>query len=389
MDKIRYYQHIASLILKQKLEELDDNEAKELREWMEADTANGARYRRLQKSMETQDLTHQHIDSAAAYGKYRRRYHSRPARSFFRYVAAAMIFLLLGFSGLFFYRTVSTDSGREKHAEAPIIPGYAKAVLTLGNGTMINLNTSGNKIIRTDGTLIRNDSSCIDYTTPATPGATNHLNELRTPAGGEYQLVMADGTSVWLNAQTRLRYPEHFTQMERTVWLEGEAYFEVAKDSKRPFRIMTKDDVCIEVLGTSFNVRSYQDESMVETVLEKGSVRVARMKDTVILSPGMRGLYEHNTDRITTGKVDTRPYTAWRSGQFVFYEETVESILKKLSRWYDINIFYRNESVKQMVFSGNVRKYDDINTLLEAMEMVGGIAFEVKGRTLIVRSANN
>ncbi|HAH72360.1 MAG TPA: iron dicitrate transport regulator FecR, partial [Butyricimonas virosa] len=164
---------------------------------------------------------------------------------------------------------------------------------------------------------------------------------------------------------------------------EGEAYFEVAKDPQHPFHVNARNGVNIEVLGTSFNVRSYTDENAIETVLEEGSVRMSQGKDAVILSPGNKAVYLPN-EPIQLTTVNTELYTAWRHGQYIFMEESVENILKQLSRWYDIEVFYSNEAAKSVVFSGDVRKYDDINTLLEAMEIAGGIHFRINGKTLIV-----
>ena len=160
-------------------------------------------------------------------------------------------------------------------------------------------------------------------------------------------------------------------------------YFEVTKDPHHPFHVNTKDRVTIEVLGTSFNVRSYPDETKIETVLEEGSVRMSKGKEKVTLSPGYKAVYQPEKG-IETTSVNTELYTAWRHGQYIFVDESVENILKQLSRWYNIEVFYSNEKAKSVIFSGDVRKYNDITTLLEAMEIAGGIHFKINGNTLIV-----
>ena len=185
----------------------------------------------------------------------------------------------------------------------------------------------------------------------------------------------------------KIKYPVIFNNITREVYLEGEAYFEVAKDAHRPFHVNTKNNVCVEVLGTSFNVRSYSDENSVETVLEEGIVRMSQGKDAVVLKPGHKATYRPN-EPIQTTTVNTELYTAWRHGQYIFMDESVENILKQLSRWYDIEVFYSNEAAKSVTFSGDVTKYDDIDTLLKAMEIAGGVHFKISGRTLIV-SYNN
>ena len=233
--------------------------------------------------------------------------------------------------------------------------------------------------------IIRNNGTELQYATTenATNKHANNYNELIVPKGGEYTLTLSDGTKVWLNSQSKLKYPVAFNDTNREVYLEGEAYFEVTKDPHHPFHVNAKDRVTIEVLGTSFNVRSYPDETKVETVLEEGSVRMSKGKEKVTLSPGYKAVYQPEKG-IETTSVNTELYTAWRHGQYIFVDESVENILKQLSRWYNIEVFYSNEKAKSVIFSGDVRKYNDITTLLEAMEIAGGIHFKINGNTLIV-----
>lgn len=271
-------------------------------------------------------------------------------------------------------------------AKTTISPGSSKAMLILNNGEIISLSEKNKtEIVATEELSIRNEGSRLRYTASENTKneQANNYNELIVPKGGEFTLTLSDGTKVWLNSQSKIRYPVIFNDITREVYLEGEAYFEVAKDPQHPFHVNARNGVNIEVLGTSFNVRSYTDENAIETVLEEGSVRMSQGKDAVILSPGNKAVYLPN-EPIQLTTVNTELYTAWRHGQYIFMEESVENILKQLSRWYDIEVFYSNEAAKSVVFSGDVRKYDDINTLLEAMEIAGGIHFRINGKTLIV-----
>ena len=259
-------------------------------------------------------------------------------------------------------------------------------MLILNNGEIISLSEKNKtEIVATEELSIRNEGSRLRYTASENTKneQANNYNELIVPKGGEFTLTLSDGTKVWLNSQSKIRYPVIFNDITREVYLEGEAYFEVAKDPQHPFHVNARNGVNIEVLGTSFNVRSYTDENAIETVLEEGSVRMSQGKDAVILSPGNKAVYLPN-EPIQLTTVNTELYTAWRHGQYIFMEESVENILKQLSRWYDIEVFYSNEAAKSVVFSGDVRKYDDINTLLEAMEIAGGIHFRINGKTQIV-----
>ena len=313
---------------------------------------------------------------------YRRRYVQTNKRLLGKwYWAAAVAVFIIGIATLFFYQ--------EEHptvAKTTISPGSSKAMLILNNGEIISLSEKNKtEIVATEELSIRNEGSRLRYTASENTKneQANNYNELIVPKGGEFTLTLSDGTKVWLNSQSKIRYPVIFNDITREVYLEGEAYFEVAKDPQHPFHVNARNGVNIEVLGTSFNVRSYTDENAIETVLEEGSVRMSQGKDAVILSPGNKAVYLPN-EPIQLTTVNTELYTAWRHGQYIFMEESVENILKQLSRWYDIEVFYSNEAAKSVVFSGDVRKYDDINTLLEAMEIAGGIHFRINGKTLIV-----
>lgn len=300
------------------------------------------------------------------------------------YWAVAVAILFFSVSALFFYQEESTAP-----VSVAITPGSSKAMLVLNNGNIIDLSKRKTEVITNQKLSIKTDGTQLSYsvTEDSKDEPTDEYNELIIPKGGEFTLTLSDGTKVWLNSQSKIKYPVIFNNITREVYLEGEAYFEVAKDAHRPFHVNTKNNVCVEVLGTSFNVRSYSDENSVETVLEEGIVRMSQGKDAVVLKPGHKATYRPN-EPIQTTTVNTELYTAWRHGQYIFMDESVENILKQLSRWYDIEVFYSNEAAKSVTFSGDVTKYDDIDTLLKAMEIAGGVHFKISGRTLIV-SYNN
>lgn len=383
MDPIIKKQRIASLILKEKIDELSKSEKEELTSWLQASPQNKKIYARLQEKSFSEDIArYQQISTTRGLDNYRRRYVQTNKRLLGKwYWAAAVAVFIIGIATLFFYQ--------EEHptvAKTTISPGSSKAMLILNNGEIISLSEKNKtEIVATEELSIRNEGSRLRYTASENTKneQANNYNELIVPKGGEFTLTLSDGTKVWLNSQSKIRYPVIFNDITREVYLEGEAYFEVAKDPQHPFHVNARNGVNIEVLGTSFNVRSYTDENAIETVLEEGSVRMSQGKDAVILSPGNKAVYLPN-EPIQLTTVNTELYTAWRHGQYIFMEESVENILKQLSRWYDIEVFYSNEAAKSVVFSGDVRKYDDINTLLEAMEIAGGIHFRINGKTLIV-----
>ncbi len=387
MDSIIKKHRIASLIVKEKTMGLSQKEQEVLDSWRQAAPGHELLYKQLSKKNFGTDLKrYRQIEALPGWENYLNRYSRKKVHRLSNWYRAAAVaaMLVIGVSTFFIYQK-NTPSPQE----IPALRG-SKAILVLNDGSTIDLSAKNHKnIVTTEKITIRNDGSELKY--PTTENVENYreirYNELIVPRGGEYTLQLADGTKVWLNSQSNLKYPMVFGQTKREVYLEGEAYFEVAKNTACPFHVIVKDRIDIEVLGTSFNVRSYPDERSVETVLEEGRVSMSREDDRVILSPGEKAVY-HPGEMIQVAEVDTELYTAWRYGRYVFMDEKVEDILKQLARWYDIEIFYRNEEAKSVTISGDVRKYDNINTLLEAMEITGDVHFELNGKTLIVSYPN-
>lgn len=388
MDLLRGYQFISSLILKERLGILTSVEAGRLQMWL----AENPHHRELYDSLKQMDLDsalarYDGIDTEEGWVKYRRRYILH--RIGYRWISAVVVaVLLIGTVALF-------RPMRENRSDMSggIVPGRPKAELILGDGSVWFLDSiiSEERLI-SDCAIVYNSGAQISYRrSPDTVGTLKKFpvyNELRVPVGGEYQLVLSDGTRVWLNSQSRLKYPVVFENGIREVELTGEAYFEVTPDRESPFRVYLRDRLRVEVLGTSFNIRDYPDEEVSETVLEEGAVQIVRDKDSLRLTPGMRGIYTAESDSLSMAPVDTELYTSWRSGHFVFRDEKLESILHKLSRWYEIHVVFRDEFTRDVVFSGSIRKYDTIEKLLKAIETAGGVRFEIQGNTVIVHAVD-
>ena len=383
MDPIIEKQYIASLILKEKLGIISEIERQELKQWLQESPDHQDIYVHLcGKNLSKELRRYRHIDAFQGLKNYRNRYSQKKKIWYTRwYWSAAIAILLVGISLLFLGREGKMDGNKLE-----IVSGNAKAVLVLNNGEVIDLSEKNkSEIIVTEELSVRNTGKQLSYTVATVAGQEpkEEYNELVIPRGGEFVLVLADGTKVWLNSQTKIKYPVAFNVTVRKVFLEGEAYFEVVKNLECPFHVCMKNGVDVEVLGTSFNVRAYSDENIVETVLEEGKVKMSKDGETVILDPGVKAKYLSG-GTIQVDEVDTELYTAWRTGQYIFMNEKVENILKHLERWYNIEVFYKSEKVKSILFSGDVKKYDDINILLDAMEAAGGVYFERCGRTLIV-----
>ena len=239
--------------------------------------------------------------------------------------------------------------------------------------------TSG--IRRKGGSSGRRNAKPAADETPEKAETTLHL--LRIPRGGEYTLVLADSTVVHLNSETELRYPAHFGGKERKVYLRGEAYFDVMPNAEKPFIVET-EGMDVRVYGTEFNVTAYEEEN-VRTVLVEGKVGVktAEGSEEVQLHPGQ--MAEREGNGIVVQEVDTYNYTAWKDGKFVFEEENIERIMERLARWYNLNVFYANESVKNQLFNGVLTRFTEVEDILRVIEQTATVEFEIKGNTVIVR----
>lgn len=384
MDKVSNYQYIAFLILKERLGTISESEKSELIAWLQESHTHRTLYEKMMCKDFGGDLdNYRRIDAFAGLQRYRKTY--RTHRISMRWITvAAMLVLLLG-SSLFLYNR--QNSSRE--AMTGILPGSSQAVLVMNDGSVHALNRqTENEVIRMNGVTAMNTGKQLSYSSSDLDSLSDAevYHELRIPRGGEYQVVLADGTRVWLNAKSTLKYPVQFRGKERVVFLEGEAYFEVTKDKEHPFRVMTDREVSVKVLGTSFNVRAYSEDKEVETVLEEGSVEMAAAGHNMVLIPGQKGSYSFDDGRLEVKDVETGNFTAWRKGEFVFNDEPVVDIMEDLMRWYDIEVFYADEAVKQLLFNCKIKKYETIDVLLHSMELAGGIRFEVKGHSVVVSS---
>ena len=264
------------------------------------------------------------------------------------------------------------------------------AQLVMGDGKVVNLNKNFDQsIIEQDGTKLSNRSSELSYINVGTTGIKPVDNTLITPRGGTYQVKLSDGTNVWLNSASTLRYPTQFDGKERRVYLTGEAYFEVARDTRHPF-IVNAGKMNITVLGTKFNVSSYPDEPVQKTTLFKGSVRVKEndqklSKDSeILLKPGYEAVIRNNNPiMVAKAKIDNA--VAWKEHVFVFDSQTLGCIMRKLSREYDVKVIYENGADSTFHFSGRIKMYNDINDVLDLLELTGKVKFEIKNEELLVK----
>lgn len=305
-------------------------------------------------------------------------------RHWFKY-AAAILVLAMGIGG-YFIKEAREKRNQFAQAAAPIVPGVNKAILTLADGKKIVLDKGSDMVLQDGNIKIRKDETGqLIYEVKGTSGNGNLFNTIETPRGGQYKVSLPDGSQVWLNAASRLRYPLNFAnKSERRVELVGEAYFEVAKDRQKPFKVASQGQE-VRVLGTHFNINAYSDENSIKTTLLEGSVRVTNTylldKSAVLLKPNEQAVLTRQ--RTAVAQVDAESAMMWKNGKFTFVDEPVESMMRKIARWYDIEVVY-SQGMGDKQFTGTLSRYENIATLLKSIESTNTLHFKIEGRRVIV-----
>jgi len=300
---------------------------------------------------------------------------------------AAVIALPMLVAGYLLLQNYNTNQFAE--TKTLIQPGTQTAHLVLSNGKKIALDEMALSMKEAnDEVIIENKERTLNYTTvdKKTKTQSSAYNELLIGKGEEYQLVLSDGTRVWLNSESRLKFPVRFANNRREVILEGEAFFEVTKNAKAPFIVKT-GPMDIEVLGTSFNVSAYKDEANIQTTLLEGKVRVSsKYGQTVeqVLKPNEQAVFSRSNNQFEIIEVNAALYACWREGVFIFNEENLEDILRKLSRWYNINVFFQSEEVRSYQFSGKLPRFKNCNELLDMIEKTTDVQFTMKENRVVI-----
>ena len=307
-----------------------------------------------------------------------------------RVAVAASIAVMLG-TGIFYFTKTKEQIPQVAEKPQEIAPGGNRGILTLSNGKQIVLaDISAKDTIAKEGeedevTIKMGANGVITYiinpNTVASKADANLFNTLSTPTGGQYNIVLADGTKVYLNAVSSIKYPTQFNGDQRIVELDGEAYFEVAKNKNKPF-IVKSGDQDIEVLGTHFNVHAYDNESVVKTTLLEGSVAVNYKNQKAILKPGQQSNVSDKFNKITIKQVDTEAAIAWKNGRFKFDNADLKTVMRQLERWYGIKVEYRGD-VSDVRFNGGTFMNKNLSEVLKVLEL-SNIKFKVEGKTIIV-----
>jgi ferric-dicitrate binding protein FerR (iron transport regulator) len=306
-----------------------------------------------------------------------------------RIAVAASIALVVTIGGYFYYNTQHTNIKQTNTAVTDVAPGKQGATLTLANGEKIRLSEASNgELAKQQGVVVSKTTNgqLIYEIKESTQGENNlnAINTLTTAKGETYQVRLPDGSLVWLNAASSLTYSANLIESgKRRVRLDGEGYFEIAKDKAHPFVVQT-DKQEVEVLGTHFNVNAYADENNVKTTLIEGSVRIIiPSKGGVVLTPGHQAILGANKE-IKVEEIDAQTAVAWKNGEFVFERENIKSIMRKLARWYNVDVIYEGDVEKKALW-GSISKYSNVSKVLEMLSGTGAVAFEIRGNKIIVK----
>lgn len=382
--------NISELIYKQIIGCITEEEFHELQEWRKSNPKNEETYRRL---IDIHFLEKE-------YHKYKTIEHTRPLEDmksriqrerfpkqirFWKLTSAVAATLLFAVCSITLWNTFENRSETYTAMEnissqiPDIEAGKTQAILTLNDGSTISLGA--------DSTV---NSQLIARRQSSSQNEAKKINNLTTPRGSEFMVMLEDSTKVWLNAESQLIYPESFDEKERRVKIKGEAYFQVAKDATRPFYVESSG-ITIRVYGTEFNINAYAEEKEVYTTLVSGSISLQHAnesKSELVLTPGHQAIYNKDNKITSVKSVNTEAITSWHNGRFVFEEQTLEQIMKTLARWYNFEYEFDNENIRNTIFKGSAPRYANLSEVLSILEKSGGLKFRAKNDKIIITTEN-
>jgi transmembrane sensor len=310
-------------------------------------------------------------------------------RNWYKFAAAAAIILFISAGAYFLINRNAPKqlAQLEQRFKNDVAPGGNKAILTLANGTQIILDNAANGTLANQGNtkIIKLDSSLLSYASTSPNTKEVLYNMISTPRGGQYQIVLPDGSKVWLNATSSLKFPTAFVGKNRNVELTGEGYFEIAHNAAKPFNVSV-NGVDVQVLGTHFNINAYDDERTIKTTLLEGSVKVSKGLTVTMIKPGEQAQIENNANRLSpqirVEAVNTDAEVAWKNGLFRFESLDIETIMRQLSRWYDVRVTYDVKTTKH--FTGIISRNVNVSEVLKMLELTGEMHFSIDGKKVTV-----
>ena len=389
MDIISQNKRICYLIAKQLWEGLDDAERRELEAWRLLGPENEMLYRKLTN----REKVSRYVEKRASIDmkKYAMVYDREIGlgvrgrmNKLWGYAAAILVLCVIGVT---IWMNELKQNEANQLAQVTIEPGRAKALLVLDDGQEIELDDhKTSKVLEESGIVIVNDSSRVEYRPASRMGEKEVMNKIIVPTGGEYNLILSDGTRVYLNAESVITFPKHFTGERREVTLEGEAYFHVMASKEHPFIVKTKD-MDVMVTGTEFNVKAYSDEMNVQTTLLQGVVTVFsgfEKKEKVEIKQNQQVEWCRDSVKMRVREVDPDLFMAWKNGRFIFRQDRLEDIMRTLARWYGVEVVYLDESVKSMLFAGKLDRSEEITPILDVLRTTDKLSVDVKGKKIVI-----
>jgi transmembrane sensor len=383
-------EQIVKLLLIEKERALTEKEQLILNNWLKEDEGNQILYNRLKNEANISEKLKSlsEFDKDEAFARFVELTKNHKTRNIYREVLKyAAILIPFIFAVWFIFQNNNKIEPEINIASTKIQPGTSKAILKLSDGTIVNLEDEKELVAEFDGTTISNTNKEIIYNPSGKKVKFRKLqyNTIEIPRGGEYQLILSDGTKVWLNSATTIKYPITFAANSRDVYLEeGEAFFEVTENKKSPFIVHTSK-MNVNVLGTSFNVRAYSAENQLATTLVTGKVLINQSKNgkEYTLIPNEQAIL--SDEEIDIVSVDVDRFIAWKNGRILFEENTLEEIFNDLSRWYNIDVDYTSSEVKNLRFSVDVKRYDELVEILDILELTKKVKFIIEENSVTIQ----
>lgn len=384
---------IAEIIVAENERDLTIEEEKILYDWLNQSEGNRALYRQLKEGNNVSEQIRELelIDTDKAFNKFLSRTRKDRVIVIQKDVLKVVAMLVLALLTWVVLNNINTGEPQTPfHYETAIEPGSSKAILQLADGTIINLENENTSISEQGATISAVDNKVV-YSVPEDKNEikSKEIREIRyntisIPRGGEYRLTLSDGTRVWLNSETTMKYPVTFTGKFREIFINGEAYFEVTHNKKVPF-IVNTGKMKIRVLGTSFNVRAYPDEKEERTTLIDGEVLVKSNQSDIEfrMNPNHQFITSKTGGELRT--VDVSSIVAWKEGRILFENNSLGEILGDLSRWYDLSVIYENDELTQLRFSIDMKRYDNFDKFLEIVSLTQKVKFEIDGNKVNVK----
>ena len=379
-EQDKHITHIADLIIAELTGKIDDAGRNELENWKH----ESPEHLRLYNLYQSPDFIARKFEfikeysAIEAYQEFAERVKQakRQKRTLvlYRYVAAVVLLFVLGGSFYFFHDTKDESIVFVQKIQ----PGSCKAILTEPDGTKIDISDTTFLAFVQKSVMSRKNEEEKEV------GETLY-HTITIPRGGEYDLLLSDGSRLRMNSESEIRVPVTFEKGQREVFMKGEIYFDIVRDSLAPFVVHTHQGD-IRVLGTSFNVRDYQDEDFLETTLVNGKVAFEREGNYSYLKPGEQLRLNKEDGKTTVETVDVLLYCSWKDGRFVFEKQRLELIMNTIARWYNINVFYESSSVKDILFTGNIKRYRDLEQVVSMFKLINKIDIKIKDRNVFVRS---